>query len=70
MISTYTTKQGDKWDLISLIAYGSKSYVDDLMRANSQYIRTYIFPAGCVLTIPAVSKSSTKSALPPWKRVL
>ena len=67
---TYITKLGDKWDTIALSQYGSKSFVDDLMRANGQYCKIYLFPAGIVLDIPEVNKGTVRAALPPWKRDL
>ncbi len=68
--NTYTTKLGDKWDSIALLQYGNKSFADKLLRANSQYMEIYIFPAGIVLTLPEVTKRGTRAALPPWKRNL
>lgn len=70
MSKTYTTKLGDKWDTIALSQYGSKSFVDDLIQANGQYCKIYIFPAGIELDIPDVNKSTVRASLPPWKRVL
>lgn len=69
-MKTYTTKQDDKWDLIALEQYGSKSYVDRLMMANTEHVNTYIFPAGVVLNLPEISASNLSISLPPWKRVL
>lgn len=70
MSKTYTTKLGDKWDTIALSQYGSRSFVDDLMRANGQHCKIYIFPAGITLEIPDVDKRTVRAALPPWKREL
>ena len=70
-MSTYTTKQGDKWDAIALTLYGTTSIIDKLMMANTQYIGTYIFPAGIKLEIPEIDLNSATSYanLPPWKQV-
>lgn len=69
-MSTYTTKQGDMWDTIALSQYGTISYVDKLMMANTQHIGTYIFPAGVVLDIPELDTDEIEeSNLPPWKVV-
>lgn len=69
-MSTYTTKQGDMWDNIALSHYGSISYVDKLMMANTEHIGTYLFPAGVVLDIPELDVSNIPNdVLPPWKQV-
>lgn len=65
---TYTTVQGDMWDMIAYKQMGSTDYTGDLMRANISKIGTYIFPAGVELTIPEVSETIS-STLPPWKQV-
>lgn len=68
-MNTYTTIQGDMWDSIANRQLGSVSYADALMRANREYLRFYIFPAGIVLTLPEIPQGSSVSAsLPPWKR--
>ena len=70
-MSTYTTKQGDMWDMIAISQYGSVSYVDTLMMANTKYIGTYLFPSGIVLDIPEIDEDdeTSSSVLPPWKQV-
>lgn len=69
-MSTYTTKQGDMWDTIALAQYGTISFVDKLMMANTQHIGTYIFSAGVVLDIPELDTDEIEeSNLPPWKVV-
>lgn len=66
---TYTTVQGDMWDLIAHNQLGSASHTETLMNANLQHINIHIFPAGIVLTLPAVTDNETPSTLPPWKQV-
>lgn len=70
-MSTYRTKQGDKWDSIALSQYGTISCVDTLMMANTQHIGTYVFPAGVELNIPEIDLTDTtlSADLPPWKQV-
>ncbi len=67
MPSTYTTTQGDMWDLIAKKAYGTELALNVLLNANLKHIDTAVFSGGVVLTLPAYSapKSST---LPPWRR--
>lgn len=65
---TYTTKQGDTWDIIAHRVMGDTAYTDKLMWANRQHLDYYTFPAGIVLTIPDVSEQPASTA-PPWKKV-
>lgn len=68
-MSTYVTKQGDTWDLISYRIYpqlGKEMCMDKLIEANHQ-IDTVIFPAGVTLTVPDVEAPET-SNLSLWKR--
>jgi phage tail protein X len=67
-MKTYTTVQGDMWDMIAYKQLGSTSYTDRLMTLNSKYIDTYIFPAGVVLTLPDI-QADEPTSLPPWKKV-
>ena len=66
-MKTYTTKQGDTWDVIALRQMGSEKYMNQLIEANSRYNQWVIFPAGAVLVIPEVT-IATATSLPPWKR--
>lgn len=68
MSKTYTTMQGDMWDMIAYQEMGSVDYVDDLMNANSSLLGYFSFPSGVVLTIPDIPESGA-STLPPWKQV-
>ena len=51
-MKTYTTSQGDMWDMIAHKTLGSISLTDKLMMANRRYLSFYTFPAGIVLTLP------------------
>lgn len=66
-MTTYTTKQGDMWDSISYNLYGSESYTDALINANTDYCDVYIFSAGIVLNVPEVEERVSADNLPPWK---
>ena len=63
----YRTVQGDMWDSIAYKVMGSCKYTDLLMAANQQYVRTYIFEAGAMLTIPE-KPDEYLLPQPPWKR--
>lgn len=68
-MKTYTTSQGDMWDMIAHKTLGSINLTDKLMMANRQYLNFYTFPAGIVLTLPEVGNESNIEGLPPWKMV-
>lgn len=67
-MKTYTTVQGDMWDMIAYKALGSVYFTDRLMMANRRYLDLYTFPAGIVLTLPEVENESNIEGLPPWKQ--
>lgn len=66
---TYITISGDMWDKIAYEEMGSSFYVDKLMKANAEYLHYFVFPAGVVLTIPALEEKEVEE-LPLWKRGL
>lgn len=68
MAKEYRTKSGDTWDLIAYEQMGDCGYMDILIDANRAHVRTGIFSAGTVLTIPSVPKDGHAKNLPPWKR--
>lgn len=67
-MKTYTTKQGDTWELIAYQQMGDSKYTKDLMWANQALLDYYTFPAGVALMIPSV-EAMTSDSLPPWKKV-
>ena len=63
-MGTYTTIQGDVWDLIAWKLYGDEKYMKNLIEANWDYIDTVVFSSGTVLNvpdIPEVTESGTYS---------
>ena len=64
---TYRTISGDMWDQIAYEQMGSSFYSTELMKANKQHLKYYIFPAGIELAIPEVESNEVNS-LPLWKR--
>lgn len=66
-MSSYTTKQGDTWDLIAHKQLGSANYTDQLMSANMEHVGTLLFLAGVTLRLPEIAEK-TDGNLPPWKR--
>lgn len=67
MSNTYSTVQGDMWDLISYRVYGSEKYVKILLEANPAYRNIAIFPADIDIICPVIPSSESR-VLPPWKR--
>ena len=67
MSKTYTTSQGDTWDIIALRQMGSEKYMSLLIEANPKYNQVVIFPAGVAMVIPD-APVVTANSLPPWKR--
>ena len=67
--TTYITVSGDMWDKIAYEEMGSSLHVDKLMKANLAYLHYFVFPAGIVLTIPALEEEEVEE-LPLWKRGL
>lgn len=51
-MTTYTTIQGDTWDIIAKRVYGSESYTSLLMRSNIRLIDIMVFSQGTVIDIP------------------
>ncbi|MCG8632252.1 MAG: tail protein X [Desulfobacterales bacterium] len=69
MSRTYTTSQGDTWDLIAYNEMGSEKLMHDLIDANPGYQDTVYFSAGVGLTIPDVPVSiSSDDPVPPWQK--
>lgn len=66
-MSSYTTKQGDTWDLIAYQQLGSTNYTDQLVDANVEHVGTLLFPAGVTLRLPEIVEKTDRN-LPPWKR--
>ncbi len=65
--TTYTTKQGDTWDIIAYQQLGSTDHTDRLISANLEHVGTFLFPAGVALRLPEIEEK-TSGSLPPWKR--
>jgi phage tail protein X len=64
---TYTTVQGDTWDMIAYRIYGDELQMDKLIESNINHIDVVIFSAGVVLNVPEIEPTSTTEK-PPWMR--
>lgn len=65
MASTYTTVQGDTWDLIAYKTLGSEYLLPLLLEANQKYRKVVIFSGGIVLNIPEVDTDEATDR-PEW----
>ena len=67
--TTYTTKPGDRWDLVSYSAYGDINKISDLIAANPRVPISAIIAENTVLNIPILDTQVLEAdLLPPWKR--
>ena len=67
MERTYTTKQGDAWDLIAFLVYGDASYTGWLMAHNFPHLDTFVFGAGVVLQTPEPPADDQAATMPVWR---
>ena len=65
-MGTYTTIQGDVWDLIAYKLYGDEKYMKNLIEANWKYIDTVIFSSGTVLNVPDIPEEEI-DGVPFWR---
>ena len=65
-METYTTRQGDTWDVIAWLVYGDVSYAPAIMRLNCDHIGTLVFDGGVVLNLPP-KVAVEPAGMPPWK---
>lgn len=66
---TYSTVQGDTWDIVSKKMYGTEFRTDVLMKANPDHADVIMFSSGEQLIVPEVDDVEQFESLPPWKRV-
>lgn len=67
--TSYTTKAGDRWDLIAYDAYGKADEYFRIMEANPHAPVRSELPPGLKLNIPVLEPETlSNELLPPWKR--
>ena len=66
MSTTYTTIQGDTWDLIAYKLYGSEKYMKNLIEANWPLLEVLVFSSCTVINVPDVPEGSDTDA-PFWR---
>lgn len=64
-MGTYTTIQGDVWDLIAYKLYGDEKYMKNLIEANWPYIDVVVFSSGIVLNVPDIPDEAMED-VPFW----
>ena len=69
MGTTYTTIQGDTWDLISFKLFGSEKYMKNIIEANWPLLETLVFSSGTVITVPDLPEESDEDA-PFWRQTV
>lgn len=65
-MKTYSTIQGDEWDLICYKIYGTEWALDTLMHANPHLINISQFSAGTIINLPEIDTIVINKDLPPW----
>lgn len=67
--TTYTTQDGDRWDLVAYRAYGNALDMSGIIRANPHVPLDVNIQPGTKLFIPIKERpAADKSLLPPWRR--
>ena len=69
MSTTYTTIQGDTWDLISYKLFGSEKYMKNLIEANWPLLEVLVFSSGTVITVPDLPEDNDEDA-PFWRQTI
>lgn len=67
MPDTYTSIQGDTWDMIAYKVYGKESAIVQLIEANSDLANIAIFPSGVQVICPTIAPEASH-ILPPWRK--
>lgn len=67
MLKTYTTIQGDTWDMIAKRVYGAEKHLDYLMSNNFPLLNYFVFPAGVEVNIPTMPEAA-RAGLPAWRK--
>ena len=70
-MATYSTQQGDTFDIIAFRLFGDELYMDELIKANFEHRKTLIFGSGVVLNVPEIDTETPQTSnenLPIWKR--
>lgn len=64
-MNSYTTIQGDTWDLIAYRLWGSEYLLPLLLEANQKYRHVHVFDGGINLLVPSID-TTNYTARPAW----
>lgn len=69
--TTYTTKEGDRWDMVANATYGDPYGYAPIVQANPQYRLLRDLPGAIALRVPVLTEPSDSvdpDLVPPWRR--
>ncbi len=66
MASTYTTSQGDTWDLMAYDLYGAEKYMRYLIEANWPLLDVLVFSSGTQIVVPDIPGDAAED-VPFWR---
>lgn len=71
-VTQYTTREGDRWELIAFLAYGDSNKMSDIIAENKSVAIYQVLPPGLKINIPILEPEQIEQVspnlLPPWKR--
>lgn len=67
-MKTYTTVQGDCWDLVAFKVYGNERYMALLADANPSLLDFLVFPSGTVINTPDIPEGYDTADTVFWRR--
>jgi phage tail protein X len=63
---TYTTVDGDRWDLVAQRMYGDPANFAGLIAANAHVAIEPVLPVGSLLSVPVIPQKTNTTPAPPW----
>lgn len=69
-MDTYTTIQGDTWDMIAHKCYGDAKKAHHLMQArqNIRLLDYQVFPTGITVVVPVLQDDDYEDDVPDWRK--
>ena len=69
-VLVYTTRDGDRWDLIAHKYYGNALLIDGLIAANPHLPIAAEFVSGLTVRVPVLDAKpqNQQEEMPPWMR--
>lgn len=65
---TYTTQEGDTFDLLALDMYDDEKMAHYIIQANPDYSDMIVFTGGVELQLPIISSDELSDTVAPWRR--